>query len=774
MSKVSGSADHLVSVYTNEAKDTILTKVLDPMSLNTFYMKSAEDMKYLRLPVGEDLFTSCMHANEEGAFWRYCDRLSLLTVAKKTTLTSSEQKKFVHHLRHLFQEANLPFFVTVNDLCVAFEIDSKAAKKSGSIKKAIFSAIKKEKRLHNFLKNTFSSLKVTFSTYDGDVCILNDWSEFLAHLNGFRNPYATLELLPKRVPAVRGGRIGKEEGGSRKGNFRAGGCDQEGGSHPKFGENCKFNFSFVPPTLANRPILFTDVCKMMVKEGLIEPKAKLFVLMVRKGEDGSMIVTAYDPKSASDWQCEGAPDEWCEEGAADRISTDDAQATLEEYTASGKITIGVGITPRVLCKVYNKMPGKGDEFLGTCEVSISGVLSNCGQMQQEWGVLVKGGKASGRVLLSMQFKRQVDIDMEAASKAARRERNARLGQERKLKATLKVELGKMAASGGGSPGSAGGSLRGELEVVKKSLGKVMGEKDSLVEEVEERKEEVLRLERGVEEAESKRKRLEGELKSVAERLSQAEAKAAERATEGGTGLQRGKIEAEVEKKWKGEVEVLRGEVQALRGELEGAKKLAATVVVQPEGEVVVGGEEEVGVNTPPPPPAAAEEVASFRSVGEARSAIVACLTKRNPKEPRKMASRLLGGLVDGGGNVDLDDVFECFVNLGLLDLAGFQGIESYEEKFDFVLTGVDRVGEGHRLHDTVANFGSIMEILGEEKKKKEVEAKAEAEEGGEGEEEGVEDVHPEGWEMKIRPKDGKIYYVNHNDRTTSWARPVKK
>jgi len=442
MSKVSGAVNHLVSLYVSKSKETILVKAIDPMSFNTYYMKSYEDTKYLCLPVGEDLFTSCMHPNEEGAFWRFCNRLSLLTVAKRTTLTSSEQKKFVHHLRQLFQEANLPFFVTVNDLCVAFEIDSKTAKKSGSIKKAIFSAIKREKKLHNFLRNTFSSLKVTFSTYDGDACILSDWSEFLAHLNGFRNPYATLELLPKRVPAVKGGRLGEEEGeGERKSNFRAGGCDLEGGSHPKFGENCKFNFSFVPPTLANRPILFTDVCKMMVSEGFIEPQAKLFVLMVRKGEDGSMIITAYDPKSASDWQCKGAPDEWCEDGAADRINLDDAQSTLEEYTTSGKITLGVGITPRVLCKVYNKMPGKGDEFLGTCEVSISGVLSNCGQMQQEWAVLVRGGKVAGHVLLSMQFKRQLDIDMEAAAKAARRERNARLGQERKLKATLKVSEG---------------------------------------------------------------------------------------------------------------------------------------------------------------------------------------------------------------------------------------------------------------------------------------------------------------------------------------------
>eukprot|EP00520_Triparma_pacifica_P016982 CAMPEP_0118670500 /NCGR_PEP_ID=MMETSP0785-20121206/21493_1 /TAXON_ID=91992 /ORGANISM="Bolidomonas pacifica, Strain CCMP 1866" /LENGTH=1544 /DNA_ID=CAMNT_0006565305 /DNA_START=23 /DNA_END=4654 /DNA_ORIENTATION=- len=718
MSKVSGAVNHLVSVYTNKAKDTILTKVVDPMSLNTYYMRSREDMKYLRLPRGGlgGLFTGLTHPNEEGAFWRYCNRLSLLTVAKKTTLTSSEQKKFVHHLRKLFQEANLPFFVTVNDLCVAFEVDSKTAQKAGSIKKAIFSAIKKEKRLHNFLKNTFSSLKVTFSTYDGDACILNDWSEFLAHLNGFRNPYATLELLPKRVPAIKGGKLGEEEvGGGRKSNFKAGACDIEGGSHPKFArDSCKFDFHFVPPTLARRPILFTDVCKMMVKEGLIEPKAKLFVLMVRRGEDDSMIITAYDPKSASDWQCAGAPDEWCEKGAADKISLEDAQKTLEEYTSLGKITIGVGITPRVLCKVYNKMSGKGDEFLGTCEVSISGVLSNCGQVQQEWAVLVRDGKAAGRVLLSMQFKRQVDLDMEAAAKKAKKERNLRLGQQRKLKATLKAELGKMAASGGGSPGSAGGSLRGELEIVKKSLGKVMTTNEGLVEEVEQKKGEIERLEKGYEEAEGKRRRLEAELKGISEKLMKAEAMVAEQAAEGGSGLQRGMIEAEMEKKWKAEVDSLEEEMEKLKKELEKAKVLAETIVVQPEGKVsekeeeeaVVAVEEEA-VNAPPPPPAAVKKVDAFASVEEARSAMAACLNKRNPKQPRKMVMRLLGGLVDGDGNVDLDDVFECFVNLGLLDLPGFEGKE-YVVCFDYVLTGVTRVGEGHPLHDTVADFGVIM------------------------------------------------------------------
>jgi len=323
----------------------------------------------------------------------------------------------------------------------------------------------------------------------------------------------------------------------------------------------------------------------------------------------------------------------------------------------------------------------------------------------------------------------------------------------------------MAASGGGSPGSAGGSMRGELEIVKRSLGKVMGVNEGLVAEVEQKKGEVERLEQGAEEAEAKRRRVEGELKSATERLSKAEAMVAEGA-EKGSGLQRGIIEAEVEKKWKGEVEELQVEVEGLKKELQGAKmKLSETVVVQPEG--VEAKEEDV--NSPPlPPQPTATAVVAFASVEEARSAIERCLTKRNPKQPRNMVKRLLGGLVDGEGNIDLDDVFECFVNLGLLDLPGFEGKE-YIECFDFVMTGIERVGEGHQLHDTVANFGMVMGILGEKVQEKAAASAVAAAAAAEEEEEPL----PSGWEKKIRPKDGKVYYVNHNNRSTSWERPTK-
>jgi len=169
---------------------------------------------------------------------RFTHRLNLLNLNNSTVLTTSEQIKFVDHLRTLFQSATLPFFVTVNELCLSFVIDVKTTKKFGTIQKAIFLSLKKEGKLHAFLCNTFSLLRVTLSTYDGDTNIVLSWSEFLAHLNGYRNPYVTLELLPKKIDPVEGGRM-EDVGDCR--NFRSGGDDKEGGSHPKF-DKCEFQY----------------------------------------------------------------------------------------------------------------------------------------------------------------------------------------------------------------------------------------------------------------------------------------------------------------------------------------------------------------------------------------------------------------------------------------------------------------------------------------------------------------------------------------------------
>ena len=138
------------------------------------------------------------------------------------------------------------------------------------------------------------------------------------------------------------------------------------------------------------------------------------------------------------------------------------------------------------------MAPKGDEFLGTCEVSISGVLSNCGQLQEEWAVLVKDGAPAGHVLLSMQFKRQVDIDLEKIAQVERRARNAKLREEKKLKDALKKEIGKMQASGQATPA---GSTN-EMAAVKKSMQSLLTANEGLKSEITKAKSEVAKQQVG--------------------------------------------------------------------------------------------------------------------------------------------------------------------------------------------------------------------------------------------------------------------------------------
>ncbi|GMI54341.1 hypothetical protein TeGR_g8450 [Tetraparma gracilis] len=821
MGKVSGSVKHMVDLYVNEDKNAILVKAVDPMTMRTYYLKGHEELSELSLPiVGEEVFTDYMHENEEGAFWRYCMRLNLLTVARSTSLTTSEQKKFVHHLRALIQAAKLPFFVRVNDLCMSFEVDTETVNKWGNLRKVIFGTIKKDRALWNFLSTTYSSLKVTLSTYDGDVNIVLDWAEFLAHLNGFRNPYATLELLPKKVDPVRGGKMDEETLASTA-NFRSGRADMEGGSHPKFAQ-CSYDFKFVPPALIKKPILFTDVCKMTMSEGLIEPESKLFVLMVRRCDDGSMYATAYDPKSACDYMCEGLPEAWAEEGACDTVGIEEAQKQLEECTEGGRLSLGFGITPRALCKIYNKMAGGGDEFLGTCEVSISGVLSNCGQGVSEWAALVREGKVSGHVLLNMKFQRNVDLALDEEMRQARKDRSLKERADQELKKKLKGLTDKLVASGTATPSSGGGDGMMSSGVEVESMKKMYEENAAIVDELREasrEKEEMLaRLEKEKEEAEGRRKMAEDEKERMQERVRVAEVLAEQRLKEVEKGG-RGAIEAEIGVRFEGKVKEAQEraermeaqkraaemEVERLRGELAEKEKGGEEGREEGGGEGGEGGEEEArgrGVSwndtqetvveefaaapPPPPPPAGLQ-------------GIVQVLKDRCEKAPAKVIKMLLVPFVGGVGEVEAGKVGEVLEDLGLVK--GEKEWEIVRMEIEDKI-GVVGGGAGAGTGEESFMLKDLLGLLGGKRvrtRSVSPEQRQQGGAGGEGEGEGEgegagagagvgagegegageerkavdgDDLPlPPGWEKRVRA-DGKSYFVDHNTRKTQWRHPA--
>ena len=47
-----------------------------------------------------------------------------------------------------------------------------------------------------FLTSCISDLNVVLTSYNNDVRLLVSWTEMLAHLNGYRNPYVCAQLLP--------------------------------------------------------------------------------------------------------------------------------------------------------------------------------------------------------------------------------------------------------------------------------------------------------------------------------------------------------------------------------------------------------------------------------------------------------------------------------------------------------------------------------------------------------------------------------------------------
>jgi len=840
--KMSGSVYHLVDVYVDKDKSSLLVTVRNPVTSEVHSMKYEEDLSDLlpSIPAGDPWtrviaatnrrrmtyssanfsetqaddekynlknpsnggilcpFNCMQNPVGDGAIGRFTSRLNLLNVGNDgSMLTTSEQKKFVDHLRTLFQCASLPFFVTVNELCLSFAIDLQTTRKFGSIYKAIFLNLKKDKKLHAFLCNTFSLLKVTLSTYDGDTNIVLSWSEFLAHLNGFRNPFCTLELLPKRIEPVEGGVMQNTADAS---NFRSGVADLEGGSHPKF-HKCDFDFKFLPPAIARMPILFTDVCKMMISEGLVEPQAKLFIIMVRKGSDGSLICTAYDPKSSSDFLVDfvfGASDEgrgdlplkWNVAGAVDAIDVEVAQKQLEVGVKEGKLKLGYCITPRILCKIYNKV-GAGDEFLGQAELSISGVLSNCGQAQSEWITLIRDNKLAGTVLINMRFKRQIDIMMEQKSKEAKRIKAKEIKSAKEMQKSIGIGLSTsslLSLSSSTTPGGDGKDLAAVKNVLEKNVKQLAqamkegAEKEKLLEEA---RKEARNLTLAVNKCKNEERLLEERLEEAQKKASESYALLVEEKMKDGRDRGQDSVIGSG-----GEVEglkiTLKEEIakrSILTEELGETKRLYELATKELQMNSSKGGDVE-------------EVVTSGKLTLTGSSVLTAIksdLLDRCPDDPTKGIANMLRVMAGKEGRVEIGILREVMGLLGLLklpvSLVGGQSVEDVWEIFSETFR--DSI-DSKSVEEVVELFRQEWKAEPKLESKQEPDSVTSETVGGErgdritsprrpppppvsnGKQEPPEPPEPplpEGWEMRTRAKDGKVYYVNHNTRKTQWKRP---
>ena len=118
-------------------------------------------------------------------------------------------------------------------------------------------------------------------------------------------------------------------------------------------------------------------------------------------------------------------------------SAQDFMRHVEEAARLNLVLLGPAITPRLLLAVVNAR-GKQEEVLGSCQVSISSVLSGSGTGREQWVKLshwVPGGEGNsklpdkpvpaGAVQVELGFRKQAEIDAELQAERDRKERRAK-------------------------------------------------------------------------------------------------------------------------------------------------------------------------------------------------------------------------------------------------------------------------------------------------------------------------------------------------------------
>jgi len=532
----------MVHVYMSSNQDEFVILAHDPLSGEVHKLGYKEDLKHL--PMGEKLiklFTNgaphreayvnrynpnaAYYYNpwetpaEDRALSGLVARLRIIrTPGSPASLFISEEPKFIQSLKTLLDNsASLPFFCIVNELTMTFETDDQSFVKKGSIRSFVFSKIRNYKSLYNFLVNVHSSLNVVLSTYNGGIRETFKWREMLSHLTNYRNPFFTIQLLPAflepqdyiYMPVDDTSAFTGDDDETDLLQKQKSKVDFDGAPHPTWDETFKFRFQ--PPQLTGCKVLSTEVVKMKIEQQL-----KYVVVMVREGfrEIGSeerpqkesfKFLTIYDPRSATDYQC--GVKEGCKlytEMYGNKLSdgsfqpveqTKDINAFMEhveEAAEKNKFILGPAITPRLEVNVYNEN-GRSQELLGTCQVSISSVLSGSGIGEKQWICLTYrldagSGReidaAAGDIEIEMRFRGQMEID---AEKESEEQRIAKIRKKQEAGYQDEPEPGDQDPPLGGSLLRGGGGAVGKKQAtaeLKNQLKDNEGQLDSLREENE--------------------------------------------------------------------------------------------------------------------------------------------------------------------------------------------------------------------------------------------------------------------------------------------------
>jgi hypothetical protein len=411
---------------------------------------------------------------EDLAISQMVGRLKLIRshATNSSQLILAEDPLLVQQIKNLMDASakSLPFFYLVNDLYLSFEVDemaiksmqelqelnnpgqkaltngkssandkgnsvSKSSERVPSVRSVVFGSIRSQKGLATFLTQVKSSLKVVLTTYNSTLRETFEWDEMLAHLSNKRNPFVTVQLLPKYIPPEKylyepqdqaKAFTGDDDDDSddepeppseaaeegielpRHKSWQRSRVEFDGAPRPVWDENFAFNFH--SPKMTSCEVHAREVVKMK-----IDSVTKYVMILIREGlrpklassdstgsdstndKENFFFLTLYDPRSATEYQVGVKPQsplyahlyyDRSKPQLADYKNIDILRDKLNQASEKDDIFVGPAITPRIQLSVFNHKDGKMKELIGQSQVSVSSVLSGSGVSDRVWVKLI--------------------------------------------------------------------------------------------------------------------------------------------------------------------------------------------------------------------------------------------------------------------------------------------------------------------------------------------------------------------------------------------------
>ena len=212
------------------------------------------------------VFVSALQPAEERACRKLANRLLISrdNISGSIKLKLGESEAFVQALQDAFAENSFDFFINATPEALTFRVEAsledvddgaendkertKIKFRDVSVDKAdapdslvrrrkrVLDAIRGKKRLRAYLSGTSSVLNVVFQSSDGATNESMNWTTFIGHLENMKNPYVSIEMLPKHSES--------DNANGAKNFYQRTKADKDGGSQPWF--NATFEVPYCP------------------------------------------------------------------------------------------------------------------------------------------------------------------------------------------------------------------------------------------------------------------------------------------------------------------------------------------------------------------------------------------------------------------------------------------------------------------------------------------------------------------------------------------------